>query len=68
MVIDISEIRLVMLFVEGLSKPLRDWVKDFEPATLRATINKTRDMQDVVSKNKFTQPSFPQKSKEVKPF
>lgn len=69
MVIDILEARLVMLFVEGLSEPLRGWVKGFEPTTLCVAINKTKDKQDASSKNKFTlKPSFPQKSKEVKPF
>lgn len=49
MVMDISEARLVMLFIEGLSKPLRGWVKRFEPTTLCAAINKTKDMQDAAS-------------------
>lgn len=30
MVIDISEQWLVMLFIEGLTKPLRGWVKAFK--------------------------------------
>lgn len=34
MVTDISEARLVILFIEGLSKPLCGWVKGFEPTTL----------------------------------
>lgn len=51
MVIGITEVGLVMLFVEGLAKPLRGWVKSFEPTTLRAAINKTKDLQDVASKN-----------------
>jgi len=33
-VIDISEHRLVVLFKEGLAKPLCGWVKDFIPTTL----------------------------------
>ena len=34
MVTDISEACLVMLFVEGLSEPLRGWVKAYKPAIL----------------------------------
>lgn len=63
MVTDISEARLVMLFVEGLAEPLHGWVKSFEPTTLHASINKTRDLQDATSKNKLTP-----KGNEVKPF
>ena len=44
MVTDISEARLVMLFVEGLEEPLRGWVKSFELTTLHATINKAMDL------------------------
>lgn len=34
MVPDISEQRLVILFTEGLTKPLKGWVKAFDPPTL----------------------------------
>lgn len=53
MVMNISKAGLVMLFVKGFSEPLCGWIKGFEPTTLRVAINKTRDMQDVTSKNKF---------------
>jgi hypothetical protein len=33
-VTNISEQRLVMLFIEGLAEPLRGWVEAFRPATL----------------------------------
>jgi hypothetical protein len=69
MVTDISEARLVMLFVEGLSEPLRGWVKAYKPATLQDAVSRARDMQDVVPKSRFPlKPTFPQKNKEVKPF
>jgi hypothetical protein len=69
MVTDISEARLVMLFVEGLTEPLRGWVKAYKPTTLQDAVSRTRDMQDVVPKSKFPlKPTFPQKSKETKPF
>lgn len=55
--------------MEGPSEPLRGWVKDYQPATLRDAVNRARDMQDVVHKRRFPpKPSFPQRSKEVKPY
>lgn len=48
MVSDISEARLVMLFVEGLIDPLRGWVRAYKPVTLHDVITRTRDMLDVV--------------------
>jgi hypothetical protein len=69
MVTDIFEARLVMLFVEGLTEPLRGWVKAYKPTTLQDAVSRTRDMQDVVPKSRFPpKPTFPQKSKETKPF
>jgi hypothetical protein len=58
-----------MLFIEGLSKPLHGWVKAFKPETLQDAIIRTRDMEDVVLKNKpFSKPFIPQKNKDKKPF
>jgi hypothetical protein len=34
MVTDISEARLVMLFIEGLTEPLQGWVKAYKPTSL----------------------------------
>jgi hypothetical protein len=31
MVQDVSQYRIVMLFIEGLMEPLKGWVKDFKP-------------------------------------
>lgn len=43
-VFDISEHRLVMLFTEALTEPLRGWVKAFKPHTLQEAIVRMRDM------------------------
>jgi hypothetical protein len=62
MVTDISEARLVMLFTEGLTEPLRGWVKAYKPTTLQDAVNRARDLQDSVPKPKFTpRPNFPTK-------
>ena len=53
MVIDISESRLIMLFTEALTEPLRGWVKSYRPTTLADAIRWTRDLQDAVPKNRF---------------
>jgi hypothetical protein len=69
MVTDISEARLVMLFVEGLSEPLRGWVKAYNPFTLQDAVSRAMDIQNVVPKNMFSpKPTFPQRNKETKPF
>jgi hypothetical protein len=60
MVTDISEVCLVMLFVEGLFEPLHGWVKAYNLATLHDVVSRARDMQDVVTKSRFPpKPSFP---------
>jgi hypothetical protein len=64
---DISEHRLVMLFTEALTEPLRGWVKAFKPHTLQEAIVRTRDMGDSVLKPKtFTKPFVPQRDKDQK--
>ena len=50
MVTDISESRLIMLFTEALTEPLRGWVKSYRPTTLADAIKQTRDLQDAVPK------------------
>ena len=55
MVSDISESRLIMLFTEALSEPLRGWVKAYKPITLQDAISRTLDLQDFVPKNKQPQ-------------
>jgi hypothetical protein len=34
MVQDVSQSRLMMLFIEDLMEPLKGWVKDFNPTNL----------------------------------
>jgi hypothetical protein len=64
---DISEHRLVMLFTEGLTEPLRGWVKAFKPHTLQDAILCTRDMGDSVQKPRtFSKPFVPHKDKDQK--
>ena len=43
MVLEISDRRLVVLFTEGLSEPLKGWVKAFDPFNLQEAI-KARGM------------------------
>jgi hypothetical protein len=62
MVTDISEARLVMLFTEGLTEPVRGWVKAYKPTSLQDAISRARDLQESVPKPKFTpRPNFPTK-------
>ena len=58
MVNDISEARLIMLFAEGLSEPLRGWVKAFKPITLQDAITCTQDMEDAAPKNRYLSKPF----------
>ena len=65
MVSDMSESRMIMLFMEALDEPLRGWVKAYTPITLQDAISRTRDLQDSVPKNKPPQkPTNPSKNKE----
>jgi hypothetical protein len=69
MVTNISEAQMVMLFVEGLSKPLHGWVKAYNPATLQDAVNRARDMQDVVPKSRFPlKPTFPRRTRKSNHF
>jgi hypothetical protein len=61
-VTDISEPRLIMLFTEGLTEPLRGLVKAYRPPTLQDAILHIRDLADSVSKTKtFSKPFVPQR-------
>jgi hypothetical protein len=67
-VTDISEPRLIMLFIEGLIEPLRGWVKAYRPHTLYYVILHTRDLADSTSKTKnFPKPVVPQEDWDRKP-
>ena len=52
MVSDMSESRLIMLFIEALAEPLCGWVKAYKPITLQDAISRTRYLQYSVPKNK----------------
>jgi hypothetical protein len=54
MVPDVLESRLLMMYIEGLTKPVRGWVKDFKPITLQDAIEHTRDLVGAANKNRFT--------------
>jgi hypothetical protein len=41
MVQDVSQSRLMMLFTEGLTEPLKGWVKAFKPTNLQDAIWRT---------------------------
>ncbi|XP_059065756.1 uncharacterized protein LOC131857345 [Cryptomeria japonica] len=53
MVNNMSNQRLVVLFIEGLMEPLRGWVKAFDPPTLLLAIKKARSMDVITTQNKF---------------
>jgi len=64
---DISEQRLVMLFIEWLLEPLR-WVKAFKPETLHDDIVGTRNMEGTFPKTKQdSKPFIPHKGKDKIP-
>ena len=67
MVSDISEGRLVMLFVEGLMEPVHGWVKVYKPTSLQDAISRDRDMQDSVPKIRFwPEPTFTPRTKDIR--
>lgn len=53
LVTDISERRLVVLFMDSLSDPLRGWVKGHDPLTLQEAIKKAKDLAPSSFKRKF---------------
>ena len=54
LVTDVSERRILVLFMDGLADPLRGWIKALNPPTLQEAIKKARDMDSSsASKNKF---------------
>ena len=58
-----------MFFTEALTEPLQGWVKYYRPTTLADSINRTRDLQDVVRKNRFPpRTNVPIKAKDRKPW
>ena len=64
-----SESKLIMLFTEALTEPLRGWVKSYKPSTLQDAISRARDIQGLVPKNRFPlKTNFPIRDKDRKPF
>ena len=53
LVIDILERRLVVLFMDGLSEPLRGWVKGHDPGTLQEATKKARDLAPSSFRSRF---------------
>ena len=69
MVSDLSATRRVHMFIDGLDEPLHGLVKSTKPTTLQDSIERARDLQDALPKEKATfqhKPSFPSKGKEEK--
>ena len=50
---DVSMARLVLLFIEGLTEPLKGLVKSDNPTTLKDAMNLTRDLQNVLPNTRF---------------
>ena len=48
MLTDISESRLILLFIEIFVEPLKGLVKAYRPSTLQEALNRTRDLQYVI--------------------
>ena len=53
LVIYISKRRLVVLFMDGLSKPLQGWVRGDDPATLYEATKKARDLASSSFRRRF---------------
>ena len=67
MVSDVSMDKLVLLFIEGLTEPLRGLFKSHKLATLKDAMNLTKDLQNVFPRTKYSpKPNFPSKFKEGK--
>jgi len=54
MVPDMSESRLPMMYIEGLTEPIHGWVQAFRPVTLQDAIERTKDLIGAANKKKFT--------------
>ena len=53
MATDISKSSLILLFITGLVEPLKFLVESYIPSTLQEALNRTRDLQDVISRIRF---------------
>ena len=69
MVPDLSAARRVYMFIDGLVEPLHGLVKSTKPTTLHDSIERARDLQYSLPKEKANfqnKPSFLSKGKEEK--
>jgi len=68
MVPDVAESRLLMLFIEGLTKLVKGWVKAFKSITLQDAIERTEDLVGAANKSRFTpKPPIAQKGHDTIP-
>lgn len=68
MVTGVTERRLVILFSEGLTEPLKGWIKAFDPPSLQEAMKKARNMEWAAPKAKFQpKPSFHKRDKGKRP-
>ncbi len=65
MVSNISERRLVVLFMEGLLEPMRGWIKAFDAPTLQEAMKKARSMEFAAPKSKSLHKEIPSTSNET---
>jgi hypothetical protein len=68
MVPDVLEPRLIMMYIEGLIKPMRGWVKAFNIVTLQDAIERTIDLVGEANRNRFTpKPHIIPRSRDTRP-
>ena len=51
---DVSERRMVILFTEGFSEPLKGWIKAFDPPSLQEAMRKAQSMELTTPSSRFT--------------
>ena len=69
MVHDLSKVRRVYMFIDGLAEPLHGLDNYTKPTTLQDSIERARDLQDALPKEKATfqqKPTFPSNGKDEK--
>ena len=54
MVTNILESRLILLFTEGLTEPLKGMVKDYKPTTMKEVVSRTRLLERCNSENQLS--------------
>lgn len=66
LVTDISQRRLMVLFMDGLADPLRGWIKALNPLTLQEAIKKARGMEASSSRSRFQSRVFHRKKERTR--